>query len=145
LGLLEEHGQRRKEKESKLIAAIEEKTEEIHRELLRERTGDEREAMLGDLPMLKENLGILVSEREEMEQSLIRQTSEEFDRIREDLEEERRARELGEDEIANLVREVTLQLQERVLVEKAERERMEESILELLEETCTRLSNTSNL
>jgi hypothetical protein len=38
--------------------------------------------------MIKENLSMLVSEREDMEQSLLKQTSEEFDRIKESLDEE---------------------------------------------------------
>lgn len=47
-----------------------------------------REYQEHDIPMLKENLAMLVNEREEMEQSLLKQTSEEFDRIKESLDEE---------------------------------------------------------
>ena len=98
-----------------------------------------------DIPMLRENFQITVNEREEMEQSLLKQASEEFDRIRESLDEEMRAREEGEEEIANFIREVTHNCQEQIMQEKREREKMEESLLVLLEETCTRLSASANM
>jgi chromosome segregation ATPase len=144
--LLEEHASARKDRENKLIKAIEDKSEEIQIDLLKDKNYDrEREHQINEIPMLKENLTILVGEREEMEQSLLKQTSDEFERIRESIEEETRAREESEDDIANYVREVAHQLQERVQNEKIERERMEESILGLLEETCLRLNSSGSI
>ncbi len=56
-----------------------------------------------------------------------------------------KAREEGEEEIINYIREVTQNCQDRILQEKREREKMEESLLTLLEETCKRLSSASIL
>ena len=38
--------------------------------------------------MIRENLGFLIAEREDMDQALLKQASEEFDRIKESLDEE---------------------------------------------------------
>lgn len=76
---------------------------------------------------------MLVSEREEMEQALLKQTSEEFDRIRESLDEEVRARQQDERDLQAFVREVVQNCQDKILHEKAERQKMEEGLIQLLE------------
>ena len=87
-----------------------------------------REFQETEIPALKESLSIVIAEREEMEQTLLKQTGEEFDRIRDSLEEEQKAREEGEDEIVNYLKEVTQNLQEKIHQERFESDKIFSSL-----------------
>ena len=63
-----------------------------------------------------------------MEQALLKQTGLEFDRIRESLEEEQKAREDGEDEIVNYLKEVTQTLQNKISQERFESDKIFNSL-----------------
>lgn len=148
--ILDEHTASRRATELKLSKAIEEKCDLIRDEILREREIRNenldrlREYQEVEIPNIRETLAMTISEREEMDQALIKQTSDEFIKIRESLEEEQRAREEGEDEIHNYLQEVLEQCQSQIANEKAEREKMEESLMVLLEATCSQLNSAVN-
>ena len=59
---------------------------------------------------MEERIRGLVKDREEMEQALLKQTGEEFDKIKELMVEEQKARDESEHMITNALREITNQV-----------------------------------
>lgn len=85
--MIKEEGDSRKISEARLIESIEEKSDIIRDEILRE--SENREGNIQrlidhkeqDIPRIDEGIKNLIVDREEMEQALLKQTGEEFDKI----------------------------------------------------------------
>ena len=123
------------------MQSIEEKSDIIRDEIQREQEHRENsvnrlvEFRQVDVVRMEERIRGLVKDREEMEQALLKQTGEEFDKIKELMVEEQKARDESEHMITNALREITNQVQTEIDAERHEREKIEEHLLVLLEET----------
>merc|ERR1712118_257165 len=62
-------------------------------------------------------------------------------RLREDIEQERQAREETEDAMTRMVEDIVVKMQQELLQERKEREQDEEMLLKILEDTCIRLNS----
>lgn len=61
------------------------------------------------------------------------------------MAEEQRAKDEGEEQIVAMLKDITASVQSEIEMERGEREKMEEQLLLLLEETCKKLYSTSML
>ena len=149
-GLIADEIKVRKGAEDKLAGMIEERSYTVRQEINKEaEMKTEVVATLQnylevEIPQLYENLRSGVSEREQTEELLLRQISEEFQNIQGNITEEKKLREEYEEKMLEMLKEVINRVKDRLSIEKNERERTEETLVNLLEDTCSKINGASD-
>lgn len=96
-----------------------------------------------DIPKLYEALKEEVSNREAMEQRMLRKAMEEVTQLQSAVLEEKKAREDTEEAMLRMMEDIVTKMQGEITAERQERERAEDMLMGLLNETCTKLQMAS--
>ena len=75
---------------------------------------------------------------------MIKQIAEEFKVIEQELQAERKAREMEEEHLLELLKDVIQKVRQQIASERLDRERTEETFVNLLEATCNKLNLASD-
>eukprot|EP00931_Biecheleriopsis_adriatica_P058107 TRINITY_DN34527_c0_g1_i1.p1 TRINITY_DN34527_c0_g1~~TRINITY_DN34527_c0_g1_i1.p1 ORF type:complete len:291 (+),score=84.13 TRINITY_DN34527_c0_g1_i1:68-874(+) len=146
---LEAEQQALRETETRILQLFESKTHSLKEEMTSSgRLRMENEANLRryldqDIPKLYEALKEEVSNREAMEQRMLRKAMEEVAQLQTAISEERKAREDTEEAMLRMMEDVVTKMQGEIASERRERERTEEMLLTLLNETCSKMQVAS--
>lgn len=80
-----------------------------------------------------------------MESAILRQFQDDMDRFYADLAEEKRIREDNEEALLEYLKEIVTSLKDEIDREREQREATEETLLGLLEGTCSKLNAASQI
>lgn len=139
-----------KEIENKLIALIEDKTNALKTDIIRETNASIeaveiiKESMETDIPRLQEAIKVESLEREDTNTALVNKANEEIKKLRDRVEAQRKAREETEEAMLEMLKDMVGRIKGEIEAERNDRKATEETLLGLLEDTCTKLTTMTN-
>jgi predicted protein tyrosine phosphatase len=125
--------------ESSLIKL--EKNTKIENEEIRKNLNYLKEHIDVDFPSLREKLEIEVEDRNKTIDTIVNEMNVEFNKINEVLEKDSVKQEENNYEFSDSIKKMTFKVKEELMTETNAREKFEENILKLLQETTYQLAN----